>query len=115
MYRLQLSPNKVFTYNSHLDTLQFQKKDSPALSNEQRTKHLVELVSRRQKVSRSERPLYTAFMMKLAQSYFSLRVALGSLEAVRGTAGDKAEVSECLQDVWGRNIKARLCPLMEGS
>ena len=54
-------------------------------------------------------------MMKLAQSYFSLRVALGSLEAVRGTAGDKAEVSECLQDVWGRNIKARLCPLMEGS
>jgi hypothetical protein len=108
MYRLQLSPHKVFTYNSHIDTLHFQKKDGTALSNEQTTKYLVELVSKRQKAPRPERPLYTVFMMRLAQNYVCLRVALRCLEVVKGTRGDKAEVSDCLHDVWDKSIKVGL-------
>lgn len=108
MYRLQLSPNKVFTYNSRLDTLHFQKKESTALSNEQITKYLVELVSKRRNALQTGRPLYTAFMMKVAQNYDCLRVALRCLEVVKGNRGDKVEVSECLHEVWDQKLKVRV-------
>src|SRR5579859_846618 len=105
MYRLQLSSNKRFTYNSHNDTLYFQKRPISILCDDQRCLHLLNLASKRAKSPKRERPLYTAFMMKLAQSFGGYDAAVMALESVYSRKEGRMEVLQCFVDVLQQKIK----------
>ena len=108
MYSLQVPPsNKVFKYNSHTDTLSVNRKDILTFTNEQCALHLLNLAAKRSKASKRERPLYTAFMIRLAQRYPSYTAAFMSMQSVYSKREWRQEVYNLLDDVLQKKIKVR--------
>lgn len=113
LYRLELSGSKSFTYSSREDTLFLQAKPITLLADDQRCLHLLNLASKRAKGPKKERPLFTAFMMKLAQTFAGYDAAVMALESVYSRKEERMEVLQCFVDVLQKKIKVPTVQDME--
>ena len=69
LYVLQVPPNRTYTYDADNDVLQIQKKDIMSFSDNERILQMANLAAKRVHAPANERPLYTAFMLKIALTW----------------------------------------------
>jgi len=106
LYVLQVPPNRTYTYDADNDVLQIQKKDIMSYSDNQRILHMANLAAQRVHVPANERPLYTAFMLRIAltwPTYDSVEFNVARIHHTRQEL--RAEVSKACIDALRLGIK----------
>jgi hypothetical protein len=115
MYRLQVSPKKSFTYVSRTDTIfaTIHDRKVEEFTDEQRGLQLIVLAQKQEIVPLYLRSLYTAFMMRFAEPFKTLAVAMESISRVH-VRYDKEAVKKILDDVFlnGLKVLSLLFPLI---
>ena len=115
MYRLQVSPKKSFTYVPRTDTIfsTIHDRKVEEFTDEQRGLQLIVLAQKQETVPLYLRSLYTAFMMRFAEPFKTLAVAMESISRVH-VRYDKEAVKKILDDVFlnGLKVLSLLFPLI---
>lgn len=105
LYVLQVPPNRTYTYDPDNDTLQIQKKDIMSYSEKERVLQMANLAAKRVHAPAHERPLYTAFMLRIAQTWLTYDAVWYLVIRCHTRRELRAEVSRACIDALQLGIK----------
>ena len=110
MFRISLEGNKTFSWDS--------TRACPKLicsiagirqtigTPQEKVSNLLDIARERRLHAEEQRPIFTAFMMKLAQGVKGYRLGLKTLEEIRGVdVENKEAVREIFDDVLNKNLR----------
>jgi hypothetical protein len=105
LYVLKVPPNRTYTYDPDNDVLQIQKKDIMSFNDNERILQMANLAAKRVHAPANERPLYTAFMLKIALTWPSYDSVVIDIMRTHTRRELRAEVSKACKDALQLGIK----------